>query len=46
MSGEIVEQQRASAIAAAIRLSRWREHVPFTIPLTIIGGLLEAKRPW
>ena len=25
---------------AAIRLSRWREHVPFTIPLTICGSLL------
>lgn len=27
-------------INAAIRLSRWREHVPFTIPLTLYGSLL------
>lgn len=32
-----------SKIAAVIRLSRWREHVPFTIPLTIIGGLLALE---
>ena len=25
---------------AIIKLSRWREHVPFTIPLTLVGGLL------
>ena len=30
-------------IIAVIRLSRWREHVPFTIPLTIIGGLLAVE---
>ena len=24
-------------------MSRWREHVPFTIPLTIIGGLLAVE---
>ena len=32
-----------SKIIAVIRLSRWREHVPFTIPLTIIGGLLAVE---
>ncbi len=32
-----------SKITAVIRLSRWREHVPFTIPLTIIGGLLALE---
>lgn len=32
-----------SKIAAVIRLSRWREHVPFTIPLTVIGGLLAVE---
>lgn len=32
-----------SKIAAVVRLSRWREHVPFTIPLTIIGGLLALE---
>ncbi len=32
-----------SRIDAAIRLSRWREHVPFTIPLTIFGSLLAVR---
>jgi len=36
-------EQQGSRIEALIRLSRWREHVPFTIPLTIIGGLLAAE---
>lgn len=35
--------QHRSKFAAVIRLSRWREHVPFTIPLTIIGGLLALE---
>lgn len=26
-----------------IRLTRWREHVPFTIPLTLAGGLLAVE---
>lgn len=30
-------------LKAAIRLSRWREHVPFTIPLTLVGGSLAAE---
>lgn len=30
-------------LAALLRLTRWREHVPFTIPLTIVGGLLAAE---
>lgn len=30
-------------IVAVIRLSRWREHVPFTIPLTLFGGLLALE---
>lgn len=30
-------------IIAAIRLSRWREHVPFTIPLSLIGSLLAIE---
>ncbi len=34
---------RIGKLAAAIRLSRWREHVPFTIPLTIVGGLLAVE---
>ena len=37
---EFTESTRLSKIAAAIRLSRWREHVPFTIPLTLVGSLL------
>ncbi|MDE2635108.1 MAG: UbiA prenyltransferase family protein [Chloroflexota bacterium] len=43
-------RKRDSKIVAAVRLSRWREHVPFTIPLTIFGGLLalepEAAADW
>ena len=27
-------------LAAVVRLSRWSEHVPFTLPLTLIGSLL------
>ncbi len=27
-------------LGAAVRLTRWREHVPFTLPLTILGALL------
>ena len=30
-------------LAALLRLTRWREHVPFTIPLTIVGALLAAE---
>jgi len=30
-------------IVAAIRLSRWREHVPFTIPLSLVGSLLAIQ---
>lgn len=33
-------RQDSNKIVAVIRLSRWREHVPFTIPLTVFGGLL------
>ncbi len=29
--------------AALMRLTRWREHVPFTIPLTIVGALLATE---
>ncbi len=36
-------EQQGSKIPAVIRLSRWREHVPFTVPLTIIGALLAAE---
>ncbi len=34
---------QGSKIEAVIRLSRWREHVPFTIPLTVIGALLAVE---
>lgn len=30
-------------ITAVIRLTRWREHFPFTVPLTVAGGLLAAQ---
>ena len=30
-------------LAALLRLTRWREHVPFTIPLTVVGALLAAE---
>ena len=40
---EFTESTRLSKIAAAIRLSRWREHVPFTIPLTLVGSLLAIE---
>ena len=32
-----------SKINGVIRLSRWREHVPFTIPLTLVGSLLATE---
>ena len=32
-----------SKLDAVLRLSRWREHVPFTLPLTIFGGLLAVE---
>ena len=32
-----------SKIAAIIRLSRWREHFPFTVPLTLVGALLAVE---
>ena len=30
-------------LSGIIRLTRWREHVPFTIPLTLAGGLLATE---
>ena len=33
----------AQKIGAAVRLSRWREHVPFTIPLSLFGSLLALE---
>ena len=38
-----VDLPRPGKLAALLRLTRWREHVPFTIPLTIVGGLLAAE---
>lgn len=32
-----------SKIAVVIRLTRWREHFPFTVPLTVVGGLLAVE---
>lgn len=37
------DKQPESRLSAAIRLSRWREHVPFTIPLTLVGCLLAIE---
>ena len=37
------DKRPESRLSAAIRLSRWREHVPFTIPLTMAGGLLAIE---
>lgn len=36
----MTSERLESKASAVIRLSRWREHVPFTIPLTLVGGLL------
>lgn len=36
----MASERLESKASAVIRLSRWREHVPFTIPLTLVGGLL------
>lgn len=30
-------------LSGILRLTRWREHVPFTIPLTLAGGLLASE---
>jgi len=30
-------------LSGILRLTRWREHVPFTIPLTLAGGLLATQ---
>lgn len=30
-------------IAVAIRLTRWREHFPFSVPLTLVGALLALE---
>ena len=32
-----------SQIKGLIRLTRWKEYVPFVIPLTILGALLAAR---
>ncbi len=37
------DMPRSGKLTALLRLTRWREHVPFTIPLTIVGGLLAAE---
>jgi len=31
-------------LKALLKLTRWREHVPFTIPLTVVGGLLAISQ--
>lgn len=32
-----------NALRGLIRLTRWKEYIPFVIPLTILGGLLAAR---
>jgi 4-hydroxybenzoate polyprenyltransferase len=32
--------ERPSRLVSLIRLTRWREHLPFTVPLTVMGSLL------
>lgn len=36
-------QTTETKISGVVRLTRWREHVPFTIPLTLAGGLLALE---
>ncbi len=49
MSGETTsiqsepESSWRGRILAVVRLTRWREHFPFTVPLTIVGGLLALE---
>lgn len=31
-------------LRAVVRLTRWREHVPYTVPLVVIGALLAATQ--
>ena len=40
---EASNQKVPGKFAALLRLTRWREHLPFTIPLTIVGGLLAVE---
>ena len=40
---EASNQKTPGKLAALLRLTRWREHLPFTIPLTIVGGLLAVE---
>ncbi len=42
-NGDDAGKRSASKIAAVIRLTRWREHFPFTVPLTIFGALLAVE---
>ena len=37
VASDIDTQQKIKAI---LKLTRWREHVAFTIPLTVVGGML------
>ncbi|MCY3780993.1 MAG: prenyltransferase [Chloroflexi bacterium] len=40
---DIAREEREGKVAAVIRLTRWREHFPFTVPLTIMGALLAVE---
>jgi 4-hydroxybenzoate polyprenyltransferase len=36
----LTQPERPSRLVSLIRLTRWREHLPFTVPLTVMGALL------
>lgn len=40
---QYIEQIIEPKLRGVIRLSRWREHVPFTIPLTIVGAMMATQ---
>lgn len=40
---DAVGKRGNNGVAAIIRLTRWREHVPFTVPLTLVGALLALE---
>src|SRR5258708_32634672 len=43
MEGFVVPETVNVKMRGVIRLTRWREYVPFVIPLTVIGAILAAQ---
>src|SRR5262245_2010066 len=41
--GNLNQTSLRSQIRGLIRLTRWKEYVPFVVPLTILGALLAAR---